>query len=173
MHDLAKAEAELDKALRIDPKNAPALFNMGLLKNDQGKSQEAATYLKEALKNDPAMAAAAYNLAVVLSKESMKEAIFWARKAYEMQPDAKYGYTLAYFLKQDGDWNEGIEVLRRLIKVYPLSTDAYLLLGEIYEKRGRNKDAESVYQQGLSVGDMPDQDKARIEKRMEKLRPGA
>ncbi|HWR69311.1 MAG TPA: ammonia-forming cytochrome c nitrite reductase subunit c552 [Desulfomonilia bacterium] len=173
MHDLAKAEAELDKALRIDPKNAPALFNMGLLKNDQGKSQEAATYLKEALKNDPAMAAAAYNLAVVLSKESMKEAIFWARKAYEMQPDAKYGYTLAYFLKQDGDWNEGIEVLRRLIRVYPLSTDAYLLLGEIYEKRGRNKDAESVYQQGLSVGDMPDHDKARIEKRMEKLRPGA
>ena len=168
--NLNKAEEELNTALRIDPKNALALYNMGLLKNEQGKSEEAITCLKEALKVDPTMAPAAFNLGVILSADRVKEAITWSRRAYELRPDAKYGYTLAYFLKQGGDWNEGIDVLRQVIGRYPLYADAYLLLGEIFERKGKIMDAEEVYHQGMSVEGMPDFEINRIEKRLKNIR---
>jgi len=168
--DMNKAEAELNTALEIDPEDAPALLTMGLLKNKQGNQREAVAYLKRASKIDPAMAAAAYNLAVITAADRLKEAIAWARKAYELQPDAAYGYTLAHLLKQDGEWDESIEVLGRLIGAHPLHADAYLLIGELLEKKGRTADAEAAYRQGLSVNGMPEPDRDRIEKRLKKIR---
>ncbi len=168
--DLNKAEAELNAALQIDFEDAPALLTMGLLKNRQGNQREAVAYLKRATKSDPTMAAAAYNLAVITAADRLNEAIAWARKAYELQPDASYGYTLAQLLKQDGQWDESIEVLGRLIGAHPLHADAYLLMGELLEKKGRTADAQAAYRQGLSVKGMPEPDRDRIEKRLKRIR---
>jgi Tfp pilus assembly protein PilF len=53
-------------------------------------------------------------------------------------------------------------VLLELIRKQPAYVDAYLMLGEIYEKQGRPEDAHSVYQEALSQEGISRQDKSRF-----------
>ncbi len=167
--DQDAAESELKEALRLDPHNAAALFNMGLLRNQQARPDEAVSYFKEAIRRDPFMAQAAYNIAVTLSGKSPREAALWAKRAYETFPDAKNGYTLAYYLKQDGDWDGAVSVLNALTTKYPSNVDAYLLLGEIHEKRGNPLEARKVYRKALDAPGIPAMERVKIEKRLKKL----
>ncbi|HVN70842.1 MAG TPA: tetratricopeptide repeat protein, partial [Desulfomonilia bacterium] len=169
LHDVAKAEAALNKALQVDPENASALFNLGLLKAGQGDAKMAEEDLRAALNKDPTMSAAAYNLSLILAKESPKEAIAWGRKAYQMQPENRYGYSLATLMKQDGHWDDAIEVLKQVIGSDQTFIDAYLLLGDIYDMRGKKSEAEAVYRQGLLVEGLSGKDKLRLEKKLNSL----
>ena len=156
MGELNKAEACLDSALRLDAKNAPANFNMGLLKAEQGDPASGERYLRAALQHDPMLAEAAYNLSVLLSKDRLDEAITWARKAADLRPrEPKYSYTLAFFHIQQGEHEQAVAVLQGITVRHPGYLDAYLLLGDIYEKQGKLKEAESVYRKALSQPEMP------------------
>lgn len=168
--DANDAETELKEALRLDPANAPALFNMGLLMNQKGEKDEAVRYLKEAFKNDPGMAEAAYNLAMLVAEKNPKEAVYWARRAYQARADIKYAFALAYFLKQDGDWEEAIGTARGIVARDPSHLDAYLLMGEIYEKKGRPLDAEKVYRQAIAAPGMSEEGRKHLEKKLKAFR---
>ncbi|MBM4326315.1 MAG: ammonia-forming cytochrome c nitrite reductase subunit c552 [Deltaproteobacteria bacterium] len=170
MGELQKAEASLHKALQIDPKSAPAHFNMGLLKAEQGDISATEKRLRSALRFDPMLAEAAYNLSVVLSKDRLEEAITWARKAAELRPrEPKYAYTLGFFCYRKGDLREGEEVLRRLAQRHPAYADAYLLLGDTYEKQGRVGEATSLYRQALAQEGMSPQTRRLMETKLKRL----
>jgi tetratricopeptide (TPR) repeat protein len=167
---LEKAELALNKALSLEPDNAAALYNMGLLRNDQGRSGEAEQYLRKALDRDPNLAGAAYNLSLILSKDRITDAVHWARIAYRIQPIEKHCFLLATLMKKGGDWKEAVEVLEGLIVSYPLNGEAYLLLGEIYEKQGRVGNARALYRRGMALEEMNERDRTRMEVRLDKLR---
>ncbi|HOS97104.1 MAG TPA: tetratricopeptide repeat protein [Deltaproteobacteria bacterium] len=167
---LEKAELALSKALSLEPDNAAALYNMGLLRNDQGRTAEAEQYMKKALERDPNLAGAAYNLGVILSKDRITDAVHWARIAHRVQPVEKHGFLLATLLKKGGDWKEAVEVLEGLISSYPLNGEAYLLLGEIYEKQGRVGNARDLYRRGMAMKEMNERDRTRMEVRLDRLR---
>jgi tetratricopeptide (TPR) repeat protein len=167
---LEKAELALNKALSLEPDNAAALFNMGLLRNDQGRSAEAEQYLRKALERDPNLAGAAYNLSLILSGDRIADAVHWARIAHRIQPIEKHGFLLATLLKKGGDWKEAVVVLEGLISSYPLNAEAYLLLGEIYEKQGRAGNARDLYRRGMALEGMNERDRTRMEVRLDRLR---
>jgi Flp pilus assembly protein TadD len=145
-----KAEASLRHALKVEPKNAAANLNLGLLLGEKGDVKQAEQALRTALRSDPRMAAAAYNLGVILGSNNVEEAVVWLRKAHQLRPDdPKYAYTLAYFLRQNGNTDEAIELLRKMIQLPTENGDAYRLLGEIYESQGDHKAAEKVYRDAL------------------------
>lgn len=170
MGELRKAEASLVNALHIDPKSAPANFNMGLLKAEQGDLSAAEKYLRKALEHDPQRAEAAYNLAVILSRDRMGEAVTWARKAAELRPgDSKYAYTLGFFCYRNGDLPGGEKILQGVVAAHPDYADAYLLLGEVYEKQGKTSEAKSLYFQALSQEGIPAQARRIIETKLHKL----
>ena len=151
-----KAEESLTKALAIEPKNAEAQFNMGLLKAEQGDSKQAELHLRKALENDPSMAEAAYNLGVLLADEDLQQTLALCRNAYKMRPNIfKYGYTLAFYESRAGETETAIETLRELIRKDPAHADAYALLGDIYERAGKLKDAEKVYQEAATNEAIP------------------
>ena len=131
LRNMARAEVWVNKALHIDPNNAAANYQKGLIKIDQGDSKTAEESLRIALNNDPSMASAAYNLSILLAKERLTEAVAWGRKAYLMQPETEYGYWLASLLKKDGNWDGALEVLRQVMGSDRAFADAYLLMGEI------------------------------------------
>jgi len=169
-----KAETSLREALKVSADNAAANFNMGLLKAEQGDRNGAEKYLRQAWKADPKMGEAAYNLCVILSERKPKEAIGWCRKAHEAQPsNPKYAYTLAYYESKKGDTQASIQTLKSLIAHSPDYLDAYMLLGEIYEKQGKVNEAGTAYQQALQNPDLPVQNRMYIEQRIRALSSGA
>lgn len=164
-----KAEESLRKVLKLDPNNAAANFNLGLLIAGQDRFGEAETALRTALETDPQMTEAAYNLAVLLSKDRIAEAIYWCTKAFELSPNAKYGYTLAFYLREDGDPDSAVKVLEPVIELGPAYGDAYLLLGDIYEKQGKVEEARTVYRQALVGEALSRRDRYRLEMKLQAL----
>ena len=167
-----KAEACLRRALKAVPESAPAHFNLGLLLGEQGRAKEAEQELRAALKADPRLAAAAYNLAVILGSRKPVESLLFARKAAELQPSMpKYAFTLAYYLSKQGKPDEAIAVLGGLIERHPSYTDAYVLLGDLFEKASRLEDARSLYRRAAKTPELSDRDKAHFQQRLRMLPP--
>jgi tetratricopeptide (TPR) repeat protein len=165
-----KAENSLTEALKIAPDSAAANLNMGLLKAEQGDRKGAERYLRQAWKADPKMSQAAYNLCVILSESKPEEAIGWCRKATEASPaNPKFAYSLAFYERKKGDTAAAIGTLRNLIARNPDYPDAYVLLGEIYERQGKVNEARTVYQQALWNPDIPAQGRTYIEQRLRAL----
>jgi tetratricopeptide (TPR) repeat protein/cytochrome c556 len=165
-----KVESSLKEALKIEPDSAAANFNMGLLKADQGDRKGAERYLRRAWKADPKMGQAAYNLCDILSESKPDEAVGWCRKAAEASPsNPKFAYSLALLELKKGDTEAAIGTLRKLIARNPDYPDAYVLLGEIYERQGRVNEARTVYQQALWNPDIPAQSRTYIEQRIRAL----
>jgi tetratricopeptide (TPR) repeat protein len=145
--DLQSAEKSLRKALKLDSRNAAAHLNLGLLLAEQKKIKEAEQHLSLAYKYDPRMAEAPYNLGILLGKERPSDSLKMLRKAYEISPNPKYGYTLAYFESHVGNSAEAVFILRKVITTKPAMADPYLLLGKIYESDGKRIDAARVYEE--------------------------
>lgn len=135
-----KAEKSLLNALKLAPDNAAANFNMGLLRAEKNDLKAAEEYLKKALTVDPQMAQAAYNLCIITAQDRVGEAVAWCRKAAELRPqDAKYAYTLAFYLNRNGDESEAIKILKTIVEKYPRHREAEALLKDISRKEQAGK----------------------------------
>ena len=165
-----EAEKYLQKALKIDPFNATANFNMGLLRIEQKDLKRAQKHLRAALKADPEMADAAFNLGVIIFRENPLESLKWLRTASSLKPKLpKYAYTLAYYTLQKGDVMEGVRLLKELIDEQPQYMNAYVLLGDEYEKQGRREEAQAVYRRGAAEERLPQPARSYLENRLKSL----
>jgi tetratricopeptide (TPR) repeat protein len=171
MGENSKAEAHLRQALEIEPNSAAANFNMGLLKAEEKDLSSAEKHLRAALEADPNMAEAAYNLGVLLANDRPRETIEWCLKAFKLSPNPKYGYTLAFYMRENGDPGGAVETLKLIVEVWPAYADAYLLLGDIYEGEGKSEDARALYRHALASEVLSRQDKLRIEMKLRALQP--
>jgi tetratricopeptide (TPR) repeat protein len=171
MGETENAEKSLQRALKQAPDSAAANFNMGLLKAEKNEPKQAETYLKKAIKADPQMAQAAYNLCIITSKDRIDEAVTWCRKAADLRPqEPKYAYTLAFYQQQKGDEKGAARTLEGLITKQPSYPDSYLLLGGIFEKQGKTKEAERVYGKGLAAEGIPDSYKVRMKAKVDAMK---
>jgi len=165
--NIDKAEEFLHQALTIDAEDATANFNMGLLMAEINKLQAAKKYLHAALATDPTMAKAAYNLGVLYAHDNIDEAIKWCQRAGELRPNfPKYAYTLAFYLNQKGGTDSAVKVLRGIIDRHSFWMDAYLLLGEIYERQKNFKEAKALYQKALNTESLNPQIRQIFEARL-------
>jgi tetratricopeptide (TPR) repeat protein len=171
MRENDQAEKFLLEALKIAPNSAAANLNMGLLKAEKSERAQAEVYLKKAFQADPQMAQAAYNLCILTSKDRIDEALNWCRKATALRPqEPKYTFTLAFYLNQEGDTTAAIKLLNGMIVKYPLYADSYLLLGGIYEKQGKESEAERIYGKALALEGIPPQYRHQIANQQEALK---
>jgi len=171
MGNSEQAETSLNKALRIDPDNAAVNFNMGLLRAQQGQPDTAERHLRTALKSDPQMHQAAFNLGVLLVEDRTVEAMELILKAFELHPNPRYAYTLAFFMRQNNDPKNAAHMLEHTIEHWPYYADAYMLLGDIYENQGQIEEAKKTYQQALDSGQLSKRDRYRLETRLQTLEP--
>jgi len=168
--DNRKAEQSLRKALEIEPDNLAANLNLGMLLGELGRMEEAEKAFRRVLKADPKSAVAAYNMGVILAKNRIDEAIEWCRKASELRPnEPKYAYTLAFCLRQKGDVDGAIRTLHQMIKQKAAYTEAYTLLGQIYEEQRKPRDAIAVYRKALENEKLPERERYRFAARIRAL----
>ena len=146
-----KAVQSLRKACELQPKSPEANLNLGLLLGEMGRHEEAAAHLKKAAELDPESAVAAYNLGIINAKlQRIDSAIDYLRRAYGLQPEnPQYGYSLAFYLLQTGKNSNSVSILQRIVRQEAPYIDAISLLGEIYLKQGKIKEARSLYQSAL------------------------
>jgi tetratricopeptide (TPR) repeat protein len=164
-----QAEAYLKRALDVSPDDAAVNFNMGLLKAEQKEPAEAERHLRTAFKTDPKMHEAAFNLGILAAGDRPDESIEMLQKAYELNKNAKYGYTLAFYLNQNNDTNRAVPLLDSIIQHWPTKADAYLLLADIYVSKGKKDDAVELLQKAMSVKRMARLDYHRLTQKLKRL----
>jgi len=158
------AEESFRKALELDPNSVVTHINLGMLLGEQSRLDEAEGAFLMAIKVDPNSAVAAYNLGVILAPQQPAEAVKWCGKAYQLQPDEpKYGYTYAFYLYQSTDTAGAIDVLQEMVGRQVPYSDAYALLGAIYQKRGEFDKAAEVYQAASNNEQLPQRERKSFE----------
>ena len=165
-----KAEASFRKALELDPNSVVTHINLGMLLGEQSRLGEAEDTFRKALEIDPNSAVASYNLGVILAPKQPTEAVKWCGKAYRLRPDEpKYGYTYAFYLYQNGDADTAIDVLQAMVKRQVPYSDAYALLGAIYQRRKEFDKAIKVYQAAIKNEQLPQGERSGFEAMMKRL----
>jgi tetratricopeptide (TPR) repeat protein len=162
-----EAEDCLRRAIAIEPENSAVNFNLALLVAEKQRGEEAESLLRKALKSDPRFAAAAYNLGVLLSRRRPAEGINWCRKAVAFEPqEPKYGYSLGFFLAQNGKTAEAETELRKLMARSPAFADAGFFLGNLYEQQQRPDDARQLYRRMITNRELPRAARRQAESRL-------
>ena len=166
-----KAEENLHKAIAVDPKNEAANLNLGLLLAEQGRMQEAAKALKVVVETNPKQAVAAYNLSVITAQNDINEAIKYARVATESEPaEPKYAYTLAFYLLQNNQKQDAVNILQKITREQPLYFNAVSMLADIYLRDGKKQDAINLFQRTINTNGISEQDKMAIQQSISSIK---
>ncbi len=160
----------LEQALRIAPGNGPANFNQGLLLAELGKKAEAENSLRKALASDPNLAPAAFNLCVLMMERHDAGGLGYCQQAVKAAPrNERYAFTLAFYLDRLGKTAAAMQLLEVVGARQSIELETRLLLADLYLKSGRYGQVLSIYQQAMAAPDLPQEQRAFIERRLQAL----
>jgi len=168
--DKTKAESMLKEALKLDPANAAANYNLGLLKAEMGDKQAAEKHLSAALKADPKMHQAAYNLGLLLHEKNPEDSLKLISKAYQINPNPRYAFTLAYFMNQAGDQDGAEKMLDLSVREWPWYADSYLLLADIQLAHKQKAKAVDLLQKAIKSERLAPMDRQRLIQKINSLK---
>ncbi len=87
-----------------------------------------------------------FKTAKILRNKNQGNIVSFSKKAFSLRPDdPKYAYTYAFYLHKSDKTDKAIEVLQGMVDRQIPYADAYILLGQIYEQKGKMKEAVEVY----------------------------
>ncbi len=138
---------------------------LGLVLQDLGELDGAEEEFKAALKINARFTFAASNLAKLLHSQKRYPAeIFYLRQALAAGPPEELAHQLQLDLgaayEINGDTDQAIESLRKLVASYPKSADAHFNLATVYAKHVRFKEAKAEYEEAVRLD--PEDNVARI-----------
>jgi len=133
-----EAEAELNTALRLDPRYVPALVNLADLCRAAGREADAERHLRAALQIEPDNAAATHALGLALVRTGRGgDALALLRRAHELRPaDARYGYVYAVALDSQRRTQDAVRVLAAVQRARPADRDVLIALATFEAKLG-------------------------------------
>ncbi|MFO1395950.1 MAG: tetratricopeptide repeat protein [Burkholderiales bacterium] len=151
--DLQSAIADLDGATALDPRNARAWNELGLLCADAGLAERAVTAFERATRADPRYARAWNNLGNALrSAGRIAEALHAAERAVDA--DATYALAWANLgaLRRDAGDDAGAETaLRRALALDPRQRGALVSLGGLLRDRSDLAAAAAMFAQAAEA----------------------
>ncbi|MFO8058166.1 MAG: tetratricopeptide repeat protein [bacterium] len=152
--DLEKIEAarsEFEEALQIDPKNASAVYGLGLVERKAGNETEALSYL-EAVPPESKFYLSSRRVIIVSALESgetgrAKEVAKQLYSRHSSNPKVLSLYV--WTLRETGDYKKAERLLKRALKKSPDKEDLWLELALTYSKWGKNDQAINIMQDYL------------------------
>lgn len=128
--ELKSAERLLDKALKIDPGNADALYNLGQVARERNQLERAVRLFRKALERDPRYPDAALGLGEALYVQGKaEEALPWLDEAARLAPeDAEAVHVKALVFDHLGRAGEAAEAYRQVLRLQPGHVNASLNL---------------------------------------------
>jgi len=144
---LAKAEAVLRTFLHQHPKDYPALDELGLVLNAQGRREEALLQFKKLIIMRPYEAGIYSNMGICLEALNRDdEALAAFKKALELQPNQRSAHVdIANFYRYHGHPHKAVKHLKRAIEITPTDVIAHGGLGAVLSDLKEWKAAEQQY----------------------------
>ncbi|CAN5435670.1 tetratricopeptide repeat protein [soil metagenome] len=151
--DAATAEHLLRQALQVDAGDAQALFQLGHLLADEGRSAEAEACFREVLAADPNDAAAWSNLGVLLAAaQQPEEAADCYRRAVTLDPRNSRAHTnLGVLLAAQSRYEDAAHAHRQALAANPEDAAAHTNLGLALESLLRVEEAEASHRNALAL----------------------
>jgi superkiller protein 3 len=114
-----KAIEYFQRAIRLEPNNADAYYNLGNAFADAKRNEDAAAAYRKALELSPAFAEAHDNLGTLLfTLGQLNEAAQHFQEAIRLQPEHLATYdNLGMTLAQQGRFDEAIQVYRKALEL--------------------------------------------------------
>ncbi len=138
-----------------------AYNNIGMIREREGKNDEALPMFRKSLETNPRYTSAMLNLGgALLIIGDVQGAIEQCRNALAIEPDNVSGYAnLGMALVQAGRGDEAVAALKRALELDPDDTPALTTLGMFYVRQNRPRDALPELQRLVEL--RPDDPKAR------------
>src|SRR6267154_280380 len=141
--DLAGADAELKRALQLDPNSAPAHFFLALVPLFRGELKEGLRLVLEAKKLDPVSPITSYvATAAYLANDQIDEAISEGQRTLELDPNYFYlDSDLAAAYREKGSFAEAIALYTKAQEATHLPSSG---LAITYTRMGREMEARNI-----------------------------
>ena len=145
--DFAGAEVEFQNAVRENPKNAQAHYQLALLLADRKKYPQALTVIRKASELEPKNAQTKVYLAVILERMGKNpEALQALLEAKKLAPgDPTILFNLAQIHQRMGNVNDAIASYQSFVARVPSNYAANMNLGELYTQIGNQTAARQFY----------------------------
>ena len=151
-NDLGNAEKSLKKAVELDSKHRLALFELGIINEQQKNYDDAIKYYTDSLriKND---SEAYQNLGVCyFKKEKYPEAYANLTKAMLLNPNKYTIYnSLGAVLERSGNLDGAVQVLTIAVKLNPQNVIGFYNLGIALDKKGNFINAIKNYEKAVEL----------------------
>lgn len=160
--DLNAAKAKVEK----NPKDAEALNDYGFALRQNGQTDEAAKYLKQAIEIKPSMGEAHANLSVVyFDQAKYQDAVAEGQKAVKINADqAIFRVVLGNALAKTGDLKGAQQEYKIAIQLKPDYENAYYNLGVALNDDGQINDAKYSLSKALELDPNDDRVVALLDK---------
>jgi tetratricopeptide (TPR) repeat protein len=144
--DLAGADAELKRALELDPNSAPAHFFSGLHPLFRGELKEGLQLILDAEKLDPVSPITSYvATAAYLANDRIDDAIVEGQRTLQLDPNYFYlDSVLAAAYREKGNFDDAIALYTRAQDTTNLPSSG---LAITYARMGRQTDARNILAQ--------------------------
>jgi len=144
--DAARAESYYRRALEIDEIFLPAMSNLAMLLNSQGRNDEALSLLQKAAGAYPESGETTYSLGLLLAEmKRFPEAERALQRAARLIPaNPRIGYNRALVLEYLNRPAEAERELSRILKLQPDSAETLYALADLYLRTGRLAEARAV-----------------------------
>jgi tetratricopeptide (TPR) repeat protein len=141
--DLNCAVAAFKQALRLEPKSAEAHFDLGLVRQSQGKPAEAINEFRLALQYDPRLLQARCALGSALTDPAEADPEF--RKALAANPQLVCALDgLAQVLVKEGRYAAAMDSWRQALQIQPDAPDLQLALATATYKAAKARQANGL-----------------------------
>ncbi len=148
--DLAGAQAELNRALQLDPNSAPAHFFSALLPLFRGDLKEGLRLVLEAEKLDPVSPIISYvATAAYLANDQIDEAISEGQRTLQLEPNYFYlDSNLAAAYREKSNFAEAIALYTKAQDATHFPSSG---LAITYARMGRETEAQNILAQLLQI----------------------
>ena len=153
---LRDAQTMLEAAVKVNPSNADALADLGLVASRQRRFDDADALLARAVALEPRdeLPYLAYGWSLLDREKDVAKARQLFEKALALHPNsarALEGLGETYAADPKGDVARGIDALQKSLALAPSQPDAVYNLLVLYVRAGRRADAESMLSQLQSL----------------------
>src|SRR5436309_1386450 len=148
--DLAGADAELKRALQLDPNSAPAHFFSALILLFHGELKDGLQFILEAEKLDPVSPITSYvATAAYLANDRIDDALIEGQRTLQLDPNYFYlDSVLAAAYREKGNFPEAIALYTKAQEATHLPSSG---LAITYARMGRPTEAQNIRAQLLQA----------------------